>query len=150
MSELKFASVLLLAASLAACSGGCSGKTDGPKGGTPAAGSGAPGTSSVAAGVGVPNPPFQGETPKGAFKVTDAEPGKYGGTLVIASPGNPKSFNPILQNESSTSEVISGPVFATCWGYDNLKQTEEPGLCEKYERSPDGLTYTFTLREGLQ
>ena len=127
---------------------GCSGCGDKSKGGGPAAPSAA--ATETINGLGTPKPPFLGEVPKGAMIEPEGEPGKYGGTLVLASAGNPKSFNPILQNESSTSEVISGPVFSTCWGFDNLKQTESPELCEKYERSPDNMVYTFTLREGLK
>lgn len=124
----------------------CSGGKEAPPGGGPA--TSAP--PSEAAGPGTPTPPFQGELPKGAYVETEGDVGKYGGTLVIASAGNPKSFNPILQNETSTSEVIAGPVFSSCWGFDNLKQVDAPEMCEKYERSPDNLVYTFTLREGLR
>jgi peptide/nickel transport system substrate-binding protein len=131
-------SSLLAVAALTACSGEKGGKTTGGDKGPTAE-----------TGIGKPNPPFQGEIPKGAMKVDDFEVGKYGGTLVVATPGDPKSFNPVLANESSTTEIIGGTVFTTCWGFHNGKQEEEPGLCEKYERSEDGLTYTFTLREGL-
>lgn len=145
-----FAAVVALFGLSMAGLGGCGGCSSEPKGkGGPATASGAA-AGSEAAGPGTPNPPFQGELPKGALVDADGEVGKYGGTFVIASAGNPKSFNPILQNEASTSEVISGPVFATCWGFDNLKQTETPEMCEKYERTPDNMTYTFTLREGLK
>jgi len=129
---------MLLAAS--ACSGS-----------KPADGEGKASTASseAASGLGTPKPAFEGEAPKGAAKVLDAEVGRYGGRLVIATAGNPKSFNPVLANETSTTEITNGPLFSSCWGYNNKKQVEEPGLCEKYERSADGLTWTFTLREGI-
>jgi peptide/nickel transport system substrate-binding protein len=130
-------------AAIAACTG-----TDTPK---KAGGGGEKGTGEAAAtGIGTPNPPFQGDLPKGALKVNDFEVGKYGGTLVLATAGDPKSFNPVLANETSTTDITNGPVFATCWDFDNGKQEERPGLCESYERSDDGLTYTFHLREGLR
>ena len=103
-----------------------------------------------ATGIGTPNPPFEGEAPKGAFVVKDAEIGRYGGTLVRASAGNPKSFNPLLANESSSTDLLMGPMFSSCGGYHLKKQKAEQGLCEKMERTADGLTYTFTLREGLR
>lgn len=100
--------------------------------------------------IGTPNPPFVGEAPKGAMVVEGAEIGRYGGTLVRASAGNPKTFNPIIANESSSTDFLYGPMFSSCGGYHLVRQAEEPGLCEKFERSEDGLTYTFTLREGLR
>jgi peptide/nickel transport system substrate-binding protein len=135
----------LMAGALGGCSGG-GGDAKGPGTGPGSAAASA----DPAGGLGVPNPPFEGDIPKGALRVEGGETGRYGGTLVLASAGNPKSFNPILQNEASTSEVIAGPVFATCWEFNNLAQVDEPALCEKYERSPDNLIYTFTLREGLR
>ncbi len=133
-------SSLLTVAALSACSGEKGGQAGGgAKGGGP----------SAETGIGKPNPPFQGEVPTGAQKIEEFEVGKYGGTLVIATPGDPKSFNPVLANETSTTEITNGPVFETCWDFNNGTQEDEPGLCEKYDRSEDGLTYTFTLREGL-
>ena len=64
-------------------------------------------TSEAAPGLGTPKPAFEGEAPKGAAKVLDAEVGRYGGRLVIATAGNPKSFNPVLANETSTTEISS-------------------------------------------
>lgn len=133
--------VLTTIALLSACSGGSDSGKNGA--GQPASGSGA------ASAERLPNPPFAGETPKGAFVPTVGEPGLYGGTLVHALPGNPKSFNPILAGETSTTEVTNGPLFSGCWGYNQSTQESEPGLCEKFERAPDGLEYSFTLREGL-
>lgn len=128
-------------ATLAACDSG--GGKSGP--GPASAGGGA----SVEAGIGTPNPPFQGEIPKGAMKVENFDVGKYGGTFVLAVPGDPKTFNPITASETSSTEITHGPVFNTCWHFDNEAQKEEPGLCESMERSEDGLTYTFKLREGV-
>jgi len=101
-------------------------------------------------GIGTPNPPFAGEAPKGAMVVEDGEIGRYGDTLVRATAGNPKTFNPLLANESSSTELLNGPMFSSCGGYHLVKQEKQAGLCEKYERSKDGMTYTFTLREGLR
>lgn len=119
---------------------GCGGKDDGEKSSR----------AGPATAIGTPNPGFAGEAPKGAHKLEGIEVGKYGGTLVLSTPGNPKTFNPLLSNESSSNILLNGPMFSSCWGYNLKKQEDEPALCEKYERSEDGLTYTFTLREGLQ
>ncbi len=122
---------------------GCSGSKDGGE---------KTGTAGKAAttGIGTPKPAFEGDAPKGAYVHDDIDVGKYGGTFVIGTTGNPKGFNPLIANESSTTEILFGPVFQSCWHYNNAKQEEEPGLCEKYVRSDDGLSYTFTLREGLR
>ena len=140
-------SIRALAIACALLAAGCS--SCGREGGRGSTAGGGP-ASAAPSGPGVPTPPFQGELPKGAMKVESILPGRYGGALVLAVAGNPKSFNPILQNETSTSDIISGPVFAGCWGYDNAAQADRPELCEKYERSADNLIYTFTLREGLR
>ena len=79
--------------------------------------------------------------------VTGIQIGKHGGRLVLSALGNPKTFNPLLGNESS-SNIYLTHMFAPCWGFHNGRQEEEPGLCESYSRSPDGLTYTFHLRRG--
>ncbi|MGC6417329.1 MAG: ABC transporter substrate-binding protein [Bradymonadia bacterium] len=81
--------------------------------------------------------------------VTGIQIGKHGGRLVLSALGNPKTFNPLLGNESS-SNIYLTHMFAPCWGFHNGRQEEEPGLCESYSRSPDGLTYTFHLRRGLR
>lgn len=135
----------MLSAALAAGSalGGCSGSKDGAEKGAEAKGQ-------KATPIGTPRPAFEGEAPKGAFVADDAEVGRYGGHLAIATAGDPKGFNPLIANETSTTDILFGPVFQSCWDFNRATQEEEPGLCEKYTRSPDGLTYTFTLREGLR
>ena len=83
------------------------------------------------------------------FTVKGIEVGRYGGQLQLAAVGNPKTFNPLLGNESSSTIYLSS-MFADCWSFHNGRQEEEPGLCKSFERSPDGLTYVFTLRKGLR
>lgn len=107
-------------------------------------------TATTTSALGTPKPPFAGDAPKGALTDDDMEVGKYGGAFVVALPGNPKGFNPLIANETSTTEVLYGPVYQSCWGYHNVKQEGGPALCESYTRSDDGLSYTFTLREGLR
>ena len=93
----------------------------------------------------VPSPQFLGETPKGAMR-TDGT-GSYGGQLQLALTEEPTSFHPLYCNNN---DLIDGSVFSHCWNYDLALQEGEPGLCESYERSEDGLDYLFTLREGLR
>ncbi|HXG68112.1 MAG TPA: ABC transporter substrate-binding protein [Blastocatellia bacterium] len=99
--------------------------------------------------TGIPNPPFQGEIPEGAM-VSDGEVGSYGGTLVLALPSNPKSFNPITSSEVSTAWVVAGPIYRPLTDYDNKEQKDVPSLAESWETSPDGLIWTFRLRKGVR
>ncbi|MCA9537507.1 MAG: ABC transporter substrate-binding protein [Myxococcales bacterium] len=121
---------------------GCSKSPTGDGGKTPK-------TEDGLAAANTPKPPFAGPAPANAMVVDDIDIGRYGGKMVIALPGNPKSFNPILANETSTTEILYGPVFQSCVGFDNVKQEETPGICDRWDRSEDGLTYTFHVREGI-
>ena len=99
--------------------------------------------------IGTPKPAFEGEVPKGASRVADMEVGRYGGRLVLGLAGAPETFNPLLSNDVSSMN-ITHLMFATCYDFHRLRQEDEPGLCERYDRSDDGLKYTFKLREGLR
>jgi len=80
--------------------------------------------------------------------VAKCEPGIRGGRLVIATFGDPKTYNPITANESS-SEDIYRFLFAGLVGFDWVTQTAEPGLAESWSVAPDNKTWTFKLRKGL-
>jgi peptide/nickel transport system substrate-binding protein len=98
---------------------------------------------------GQPDPPFQGEVPEDAA-VVDAEPGNYGGTLVIAQPANPKSFNPITVSDSHTAMMINDVVYKSLTEFDNEKQESVPALAKSWESTPDGLHWRFYLRKGVR
>jgi len=74
--------------------------------------------------------------------------GKYGGSLVLSSINDPKSFNPIVAKETSTTEITS-------YFFEGLTRTNgittevEPNLAESWERSVDGLKWTFNLRKDI-
>jgi peptide/nickel transport system substrate-binding protein len=76
-----------------------------------------------------------------------AETVKRGGTLVLARPEEPLSFNPYTQGDN-------GSIYAIEQVCDSLIEAGptgrelEPGLAESWEVSPDGLSYTFTLRDA--
>lgn len=100
--------------------------------------------------IGTPKPGFAGAPPKGAAIAKDGEIGRYGGALVLALAGDPKTLNPLIANDSASNDLLRIPVFSSCMHFDRVKQVETYALCEKYDKSGDGLTYTFTLREGLK
>jgi peptide/nickel transport system substrate-binding protein len=99
--------------------------------------------------TGTPVPGFQGELTQDAF-IDDCEPGRYGGSLVMALPAGPKSFNPITAADPATARVIEGPVYKALIDYDNKEQREFPGLATSWASTPDGLHWTFKLRRGVR
>ena len=81
--------------------------------------------------------------------VANCKPGIPGGRLVIAEPGDPKTFNPITANESSSMDIYRF-LFASLLGADSVTQEVEPGLAESWTNTPDGKTWTFKLRKNLR
>lgn len=74
--------------------------------------------------------------------------GTYGGEMILSSFSDPKSFNPITSTETSTSEF-------TQYMYEGLVHINgvtlkpEPGLAASWDISPDGLTWTFHIRNNV-
>jgi peptide/nickel transport system substrate-binding protein len=81
--------------------------------------------------------------------VASCAPGIPGGRIVIATFGDPKTFNPITANEQSSEEIYRH-LFAGLLGFDWPSQTVTPGLAVAWTNSPDGKTWTFTLRKNLR
>jgi peptide/nickel transport system substrate-binding protein len=124
-----FAFVPLLALMLA----GCGGKDE----------SSAPASSQPSAKAPAGAPP-----PEGAL-ISNCEPGISGGRLVIATFGDPKTFNPITANESSSEDIIRF-LFASLLNYDWVKQEVEAGIAESWSVAEDKKTWTFKLRKGVK
>lgn len=81
---------------------------------------------------------------------SQAPVGKFGGVLVSSTIGEgPKTFNP-FNTKDATSATMAEMMF------DGLVSTKPdtgavvPKLTKSYEISPDGKTYTFKLRRGIQ
>lgn len=107
------------------------------------------GAPSVASGT--PNPPFQGELPQDAY-LYSGEAGIYGGTLVLSVPDDPKTFNIIRVTDTATADVLWFNVFRCPIDYRNGGDPPDfdPGLCTKWEATPDARTWTFHLRRGVR
>jgi peptide/nickel transport system substrate-binding protein len=101
--------------------------------------------------AGMPNPPFAGEAPAEAY-VFQGEPGVYGGQLVLGAPNDMKSFNVVTATEVSTTDVLWYHVFRCLIDYRNGDPTPDydPGLCTKWEASPDAKQWTFMLRKDVR
>jgi len=80
--------------------------------------------------------------------VASCEPGIPGGRLVVATFGNPKTFNPVTAAEHSSIEILQY-LFASLLTMDWPTQDMLPGLAESWSMAPDQKTWTFKLRHGL-
>jgi peptide/nickel transport system substrate-binding protein len=92
-----------------------------------------------AASYPLPDPPL----------VVDCEPGNLGGRFVIAELGDPKTFDPITANEQSSMDIYR-MLFWTLLNLDSPTQDLKPGLACAWTNSPDGKTWTITLRKNLR
>ncbi len=83
-------------------------------------------------------------------RVMEAANGRYGGRYIATLRQDPKTWNSLGANETSSTDITNGPLFE---GLTNLNYSTfevEPALAKSWERSEDGLTWTFHLREGLR
>ena len=84
--------------------------------------------------------PTNPATPDGSKTLADA--------ISVQVGGNPETIDPALN-----SAVDGGNMLITL--YETLliidkDNNVQPGQAEKYDVSPDGLTWTFTMRDGLK
>lgn len=73
-----------------------------------------------------------------------------GGNLVVALQAEPETLDPHQARSLNAGRVYRGPIFEGLMRYKDDSMELEPNLAEKYEVSPDGLTYTFTLKKGVK
>ena len=76
------------------------------------------------------------------------ERGSRGGRFVITSTSDPKTFNPVLAKETSTTD-ITGRMFLGAVRRNQLTLEWEPSLAESWEISDDQMSITLRLRSGL-
>jgi peptide/nickel transport system substrate-binding protein len=86
---------------------------------------------------------------KSETSTTAAEDSKYGGTLTRAyfAPG---TLDPAFASDTTAGEICA--IWGDYLAYvdENLSIDQSRSLAEKWEFSPDGLTWTFTLRKGVK
>ncbi|OGX38655.1 MAG: hypothetical protein A3D87_03220 [Omnitrophica WOR_2 bacterium RIFCSPHIGHO2_02_FULL_50_17] len=73
---------------------------------------------------------------------------RYGGQLVLSTTSDPRSFNDIIAKETSTT-LVTGHIFEGLTTTNAFTTKVEPHLAERWEVSPDGLVWTFYLKEGV-
>jgi len=81
--------------------------------------------------------------------VVEGEPGAPGGRFIVSEIGDPKTFNYIMANESSSID-IGRFMFWSLLNFDVPTQGIKPGLAESWTNSADGKTWTFKLRKNLR
>ena len=79
-----------------------------------------------------------------------AEPANSGPKqLIVGRGGDSVSLDPIRETDGETFKVTEN-IYDTLVGYAEQSTEVVPSLAEKWEVSDDGLTYTFTLRQGVK
>ena len=74
--------------------------------------------------------------------------GRQGGSLTLATISEPLTFNLAISTDASSSGVL-GYLFEGLTETSWLTDQVEPALAESWERSDDGLTWTFHLRRDV-
>lgn len=132
--HFSFAAVVLTSAVLfSGCGGGSDQPT--PGGSNPGGDPANPATGSIPA-------------PEPKLVVEDITPGQQGGRLVIATVGDPKTFNPVTANEETSTEIYR-LLFSKLAKFDWATQTAKPDLAYEWSVADDKRTWTYKLRKNL-
>lgn len=75
--------------------------------------------------------------------------GAYGGRLIRGNISEPKSFNPIVMSETSSSDYTMR-MFEGLTRENSFTGELEPGIAESWSVTDDGLTWTFKLRKDVK
>ncbi|MGB0257848.1 MAG: ABC transporter substrate-binding protein [Coraliomargarita sp.] len=81
--------------------------------------------------------------------ITQSEPGKYGGILVLNETTQPTTFNPQVPNNMVTNLILSR-ILASLVDFDPRTGEFVPALAKSWEVGPDEKSYTFHLRRGVR
>jgi peptide/nickel transport system substrate-binding protein len=85
----------------------------------------------------------------GNLQEPPSQPGKYGGKMTDAVPGDPKTFN-LWVSADATSAGYAGMLYSSLIEQNQYTLQWEPALAELPEISKDGLTWTFKMKPGLK
>lgn len=81
-------------------------------------------------------------------RVAQCQPGVRGGQLVLGVPGNPRTFNPVLDIDGGSDAVVR-LLFSSLVSINMDTQEPEPALAESWSVGQDQKTWTFKLRKNL-
>lgn len=85
-----------------------------------------------------------------AFVVEDIEPGKRGGNFTFCTFSDPKTFDPITANESSSTNII-GRMYEGLIGFDIATQSYYPSMLkELVTENGNAAVWLARLRDGLK
>lgn len=156
---LKRASALGLSATALALLAACGGDDETPAA-TTSAGATQPASSGAATQPAATRPAATTGTGTGAVSSPVAPPvagtpvaaqaraqGQPGGILKFGLLRDPIAFDPHI-NYGASSSSLQGNVYNGLAGYDTAGNVA-PMLAEKWEITPDGVTYTFMIRQGV-
>lgn len=73
---------------------------------------------------------------------------RFGGQLVLSASSDPKTFNPIIASETSSS-LVTGILFEGLTREDPFTLKVVPNLAESWTVSADGLQWLFRLRQDV-
>lgn len=71
------------------------------------------------------------------------------GTAVYAYPIPPENFDPHTGTLASAGQIDSN-VYDALFGYSGFPPVRQNDLCERFDVSGNGLTYTFRIRKGVK
>lgn len=77
------------------------------------------------------------------------ELGRHGGTLRGTAIADPKTFNPVIASETSSTQPLN-LVFEGLVESNGITSEVEPCLAHRWDFSEDGKTWTFYLRKGVK
>jgi len=87
--------------------------------------------------------------PNPKVPTTPPELGKYGGTYIVAQISDPRTFNPIVVQDTA-SGLVTGQFADGLVEQNYLTGEIEPALAESWTVSRDGRTWVFTLRDKVE
>ena len=85
----------------------------------------------------------------GCTRKGDVETGALAGVLLYANGSEPSDLDPAI-NGSTQTAVILNALFEGLVVLGNDGRTILPGVADRWEISPDGLAYTFHIRDGAR
>ena len=78
----------------------------------------------------------------------EVKPGQMGGTLTIGHGSKPSAINPLLTTDTISTNLME-VIFSNLVKFDNTGRAI-PDLAYNWEVSPDGLLYTFFIRDDAR